>query len=191
MTPRGRLLEAAHVAILGFSSGMTLLVGAMAGITFATLRRLGTTIEGYKGFAADHWSIAAGKIMNVAFLVEHVAALVALVLALATFVGASACRERVPHRVQTIRGIVLGMLLALVGATWFWIWPTMQADLTAYWNAAAAGDVETAAVHKRAFDDLHPTASVLLGMRLCLSLGAIVLACAALGRAAPAEARPA
>jgi hypothetical protein len=48
--------------------------------------------------------------------------------------------------------------------------PEMQRELHAFWDAARAGNVDEADVHRAAFDEMHPRASFFIVTQLVLVL---------------------
>ena len=103
--------------------------------------------------------------------------------------GVKVHQQPVPHGVGVARELeqrrapgvqVLLRTVALVAAGVLTIFavgalrPSMQAELTAFWTAAQAGDVATAEIHKKAFDDMHPKASLLLTAQLGMVLWALL-----------------
>jgi small-conductance mechanosensitive channel len=165
MTRSRSILDALHRGTLGLWMGVLLMVGTTAAIAFPTMKSLDPHLPAYARYDGDHWAIAAGAIMNRAFLVSEWATAAFGAVAMMTL--GFARRRR--GRVWFIR------LLALTVALGLSIWilagqrPAMSHHLESFWSAAAAGDNAMAAEHKAAFDRMHPVASNLLITQLVLA----------------------
>ena len=61
--------------------------------------------------------------------------------------------------------------------------PALNGSLRAYWDAAAAGDLETAALHRDLVAAHHSTARLVLQLNLALIAGAVVASAVALAPA--------
>lgn len=158
-------LEALHAASLGAWLGMLIVSGAAAAAAFPTMRTLRPTLPGFGVPADDHWSIAAGHVMNPVFTGVSIGGVVLSLTALAPWVGMSRARR-----------VAAAGALALSVVTLAGVVMPMRVVLGAYWEAARAGQVEPAAAAKAAFDALHPWSSRLLGAEALLAAGMLVLA---------------
>jgi hypothetical protein len=65
--------------------------------------------------------------------------------------------------------------------------PPLNGNLRTYWDAARAGDLETAALHRDLVVAYHSTARLVLQLNLALVLGAVVASAIALGPSARRE----
>ncbi|MEO1130132.1 MAG: hypothetical protein AAFX05_10570 [Planctomycetota bacterium] len=170
MTRARSILDTLHRGSLGLWMGVMLMVGATAAIAFPTMKSLDPQLPAYARYDGEHWAIAAGAIMNRAFLVSEWTT--ASIGALAMMTLGFSRRHR--NRVWLLR------LLALATALGLSIWilalqrPAMSHHLETFWSAAAVGDNAMAAEHKAAFDRMHPIASTLLIAQL-VSVGFALL----------------
>lgn len=152
----GRFAIALHGAALGVWLGALGMTGVVAGIAFPAMRELDPALPAYSAYEGEHWSIAAGKVMNGAFGALLMVQTVAAVVVIGTLAMAWAGRV-----VRGKRGIahvvVCAALMALLG------WQaatqrTLNARLETYWAAAEAGENARAAEMKASFDALHERA---------------------------------
>lgn len=174
------LTERLHLVALSLWLGALLSVSAVAAVAFPTMKSLQPALPGFRVNVLEHASIAAGHVMNPAFLalmIGGIALATSALLAWRTMSG--------PRR-------VLGVLsLALTAATLAALGLPMRTHLDTYWSAARAGEVEAAESAKKSFDALHPWSSRALGTQALLVSISIGLAAFSRPRAAaPAEPRP-
>jgi len=163
--------EAVHVTALGVWCGAVVMTGAAAAVAFPTMKELDPTLPAYAGYPGDHWSLAAGTVMAQVFTLADLVQLVAATLAGMTFL-ASVAFFRMPLRrpVNVLRGALLLATIGVLAFHLFSLAPRMNRAMRAYWDAAAAGNVETADRHKQTFDELHPQASTVLSATAAMTL---------------------
>jgi hypothetical protein len=170
-------LESLHTAALGVWLGALLTVGGIAAVAFPTMKSLAPVLPGFRVPVEDHWSIAAGHIMNPSFFAVMIAGIVLGATALLAWKG-----------IGTLRRIVTLLALLLAVGTLVGLGLPMRANLDLYWSAARAGETEAAAQSKAKFDALHPWSSRAMGTQAGLVALALVMAIAsrrAVGKAAP------
>jgi len=163
------IAEVLHLCALGVWAGAMGAVGAAAAIAFPMMRDLDPSLPAYAAYEGPHWSIAAGAVMNRVFALADTLGFVCACIAAATLVVVFVVRAR-PLAPMVIRAALVAGALGLAGHAMFVQGPAMRAHLHAYWEAAEAGEDETAAVHKEAFDAMHPRASGLIGAQLIVVL---------------------
>ena len=179
--------ETIHLGVLGLWAGTVLMTGVTAALAFPTMKALDPTLPGFAKFNGDHWMIAAGSVMNKAFLVSDWVGLVCAGLAVVTLLFVLlGVRVKFAKPATVLRTVALAAALGMSIYAVAVLRPHMQAELTDFWDAARAGDSDTAAIHQQAFDDLHPKASFLLISQFVLVLWAL----GAGGFAALTEERP-
>lgn len=165
--------------------------GTAAATTFTVLPPTELVIPRFHDYPGEeHGRIAAGMVMEPIFTFVDIvqfatAALVLIAVALQWLVFKHGRRSLLNVlRVGAI--IVAAGLLAYRAAA---VTPDMNRDLRAYWDAAEAGDVETAEAHRASFDADHQGASNLFSATLALLIVGVLASPAALdGRARPADA---
>ncbi|MCA9292464.1 MAG: hypothetical protein KDA20_01475 [Phycisphaerales bacterium] len=183
-----RLAEAIHAMALGLWGGALIASGIVAAIIFPMMRDANVQLPAFANYPDPHWPIAAGQVMNRAFLIVDGLGVAALAVAFVTFVLVVLQRKtRHIGAATAIRAIALGMLAVVTGYALASLRPSMQSALREFWGAAKRGDVATAAVHRDAFDALHPTASFVMGTQLVLILVALIagIMCATVGPREP------
>lgn len=170
MRPGRTICEIIHLGALGLALGAMVITGAAAAIAFPVMKALDPHLPAFAAYGEPHWPVAAGSVMNRLFGVTDAVLLGAAIVAALTL-GASRLifRARFASIAGVLRLIALAALLGSVGLTRLDLRPRMQSNLTAYWEAARAGDAEAAARHKAAFDADHPRASFLLVTQLVLA----------------------
>ncbi|MHC5113534.1 MAG: hypothetical protein ACYTGP_03800 [Planctomycetota bacterium] len=142
----------------------------------------------------EHRRIAAGRIMDGVFFTVDVLQFVAAPLALITLFAQFTVFRRpgtAPWRrpSHVVRGAAIVLAAALFAGHATFLAPKMNADLRAFWEAAEAGDVETARAHRAAFNRRHPKADAILRANLLLVAAAAVAGTVALGSGPPPNAR--
>jgi len=169
-------LETTHLIALGLWLGALVMTGATAAIAFPTLRDLDPSLPVFEAYPRDHWSIAAGMVMARVFFVSDAMQMACGLVAAGTlgmlFLSGTIARRRAA---QVIRAALLFALL--VSLLQYLIFPAreMAQDLNAFWNAAKAGDLETAERHRAAFDRAHPGASLRLSLHAVGVLAAMAI----------------
>jgi len=157
-------LHALHIGVLGLWLGSLAAVGATAAVAFPAMKALGPALPGFRVPQDDHWSIAAGHIMNPMFFAVMIAGICFGLLSLGAWRSLGAARRVL---------CVLSLLLAVGTLTGLGL--PMRAHLDEYWAAARAGDLERAESAKPRFDALHPWSSGALTTQAGL-VGALLVA---------------
>jgi uncharacterized membrane protein YhaH (DUF805 family) len=182
MSRTRRALEGVHIACLSLWLGALLMSGATAATVFPTMRGLDPRLPGFIALPGEHASIAGGQVMARVFVLTDAVALLCFVLAAATL---AAARWRAWRRLGMAQAGILAALLCTIAVQRASLAPRMRAEMTAYWDAAAAGDLDAAQRHRAAFDAAHPLASRLMGLQAGLLAVAVAAAC--IGLAHPRE----
>lgn len=159
--------ESVHLVALSLWLGALLAVGGIAAVAFPTMKALAPALPGFKVPMADHWSIAAGHVMNPAFFAAMIGGIVLGPVSLAAWGSMGGVR-----RVLALAAVGLAAA-ALLG-----LGLPMRGHLDAYWGAARAGEMESAAAAKERFDALHPWSSRALAAQAglvgtCIVLGVV------------------
>jgi hypothetical protein len=172
---RGRLfLEFVHILALGMWLGTLGLAGATAGRTFVVMRHLDPALPGYAAFTGEHWSLAAGQVVQPMFVMVEIVQFAAMLIVGFTFVIAAAKFDLSLRRLSTfVRAFVLLFLIAVLSYRFFVLGPGMMQSLTTYWGAAGAGDTQRALEYKSIFDSAHALDRRLMMGTLLLVIGAI------------------
>ncbi len=154
---------------------------------FGALGDLPLTLESFEAYPHDeHGRLAAGMVMERVFWIVDLIQLAAapvVVVTLAIQLVAAGSRLRSPSNV--VRTICIGAAALLLAYRVAALAPSMNRKLRAYWEAAEAGEVEAAAVHRDRFNEDHPTAIAVFGACLILLLVAAAASAAAGGPQAP------
>lgn len=168
------ICELVHLSVLGLAAGVLVMTGAAAAVAFPTMKSLAPALPGFAVDPAQHWSIAAGSVMNRVFGVADAIVLSAAIAAVLTLIVVSlVARRGLASMTGVLRCAALVALCGAVGLSWFGLRPKMQGNLESYWSAAREGRVEDAAKFKAAFDADHPRASMLLTMQFVLCVTAL------------------
>ncbi len=157
-----------YTAALGVWLGALVAVGGTAAVAFPTMKALAPALPGFRVPAEDHWSIAAGHVMNPAFFALMIGGVALALISLCAWRGMGRGRRFLT---------VLSLLLA--AGTLVGLGLPMRGHLDRYWAAARAGEAETASAAKARFDALHPWSSRALGVQTALvvtGLAAAVIA---------------
>lgn len=185
MNPIRRLLETVHLTFVGLWMGSLAMTGAAAAITFPTVRDLDPSLPAYAAFTGPHWKLAAGHIASRIFLVADAVALGCLIVSGLTLGLIVASKE--PWRrpwATAVRLIAFFAALSLLTYSFFFLGPRMNTNMRQYWDAALAGQNDSALRYQAAFDKDHPTASnVMVASFCCVTLLMIAGAFAAAGQA--------
>lgn len=159
--------------------------GAAAAFVFATLPRLGVSLDRFTRFNVEgepeaHGRIAAGMVLEKVFTASDFAQvvfgpIVALMLAIQVVVFGESWRR--PANV--IRALAIGLAIVTAFLHIFFQAPAMNRELRAYWAAAETGDVDGALRHRARFDASHPRAELALQSNTALLLITIAASAAA------------
>jgi hypothetical protein len=157
--------------------------GLSAAHTFGKLPGTPLVLEAYAAYPAEeHGRIAAGLVMADLFvtvdLVQFMAIpLAVIMLALQLTVFGQPVRR--PSNVIRLGCLVLGACLFAYYAVA--VAPELNGSLRAYWDAARAGDLENAALHRHLAGAYHSTARLVLQVNLVLVVLALAASALALG----------
>lgn len=165
MTRWRAFCETVHIVALALWLGAAVSAGAQAAAAFPLMKSLDPRLPAFSHYTGEHWLIAGGKIAQRGFLVADVVQFPAALLAFGTLGWMIAARTLAPHRASTIvRSLALAIALAAFASLLLIVTPRFNTALTAYWQAALAGDNASTATHKAAVDELHPMLSNLMGV---------------------------
>ena len=171
---------ALHMATAGFWLASIVFVGIAAAMAFPMMKDLAPTLPDFVGYPDDHWIIAGGYVTNPLFGVLRVVQITCV-----TICGITLLMTIREHRGKWLSLSRVILLIAALGLVIFDIailGPRMQGQLSAFRDAARAGNVEAADVHRAAFDADHPVGRrVIEGTALC-ALGLVITGVAAVGR---------
>lgn len=157
------LCEGVFLGSVGLWAGVIAMVGAVAAIAFPTVRELDPALAEYAAYPGEHWRIAAGAVMNRAFLLaDGVGGAVVLLATGAVVVMLASGRVRAGTPAMVLRLAALAVGAGLTVYTLAAFRPEMQGHLETFWSAARAGEVNEAETARAAFDAMHPRASFLL-----------------------------
>ncbi len=166
---------------LGLIAWVSALVtaGISAAMAFPTMHEFAVEVPKFRALdASEHWSIAAGLLMERIFTLTDMIQLVAALLVIVGLVGSLALGSR---RRQRISGVLRALcVLGAAGLLAYRILvlaPSMNASLHSYWNAAEAGKIDVAMRHRADFQAAHPTASRIYGVMFAMLIaGAAITA---------------
>ncbi|MHC4948184.1 MAG: hypothetical protein ACYTG1_07970 [Planctomycetota bacterium] len=161
--------------------------GLTAMVVFSRLGDVPLALDEFAAWPAEqHGRIAAGLTMADVFfvvdLVQFVAAPAVLLGLAGHLLWMRMPLRRPAHLVRTVT-----IVAAAGGLAWYAtaLAPPMNADLRAFWDAAAAGDHALAGRHRASFDERHVWADGLLKTNLMLLLIAIAASAVALAPSPP------
>lgn len=158
-------LESLHTAAVAIWLGALATVGGIAAAAFPTMKSLSPILPGFRVPEQDHWSIAAGHVMNPAFFAVMIAGIALGLVSLIAWRG-----------MGTLRRAIAVLSLVLAFGTLAGLGMPMRAHLDDYWSAAQAGEIEAAAAAKSQFDALHPWSSRAIGTQAALVAAGLVMA---------------
>lgn len=163
MSPWRSLMITVHLASLGVWLGVTAGVAATAAIAFPTARDLGVRVVDLPETAASQHRFVAGAIAERVFLFGDTVGFGCALLAAATMGALLTMGAWSARRPGTlVRALALGVALAAFASMLLIVTPGINAASKRHLSAARAGDVEAAATHAKAVDELHPLASRLM-----------------------------
>lgn len=144
---------------------------------FTNLQELGLSVSGYDSYFGDdsraQGRLAAGFVTDPVFRITdiaQIAVILAIVLVLAILRGRPSGRPSIANAV-TVAFLVLAIILQAVLVLGFL--PKMNEDLVAYRTAAKDNNAQVADQRLASFNNLHPMAERLYGVRAFLVLGMI------------------
>lgn len=170
-----RIGETLHLTALGVWAGALFGAGVAAAVAFPTMRDLDPTLGAYPAYTGEHWMLGAGRVAARVFLITDIAQFVCALLAIGGFALAVVAGPKHRSWALFFRAAALGVAFLLVSYHLLIQGPRMDRDLRAYWNAAAAGDNATAAVHQDAFAARHGGASRVMTATFAATLLTLVL----------------
>ncbi len=179
-----------HLASLGVWAGVLGGAGIAAAVAFPTVRDLAPSLPAYEAYAGEHWMLAAGMVASRVFVISDVVQFVCTFGAIIGFGLAVAFGGYLKGDRRSwllfFRALFLGLAFISVAYHLLILMPSMQHDLRQYWDAALAGETETAERFRQAFADRHPDASRSLGLTALAALTTLLLGVWDLvGRAGP------
>lgn len=174
-----KLGETVHLASLGIWAGVLGGAGIAAAVTFPTIRDLDPSLPAYTEYGGDHWMLAAGMVAGKVFVISDVVQFVCTFGAIIGFALAVVCGGYLKTDRRSwllfFRALFLGLAFISVAYHLLILMPSMQHDLRQYWDAALAGDTDTAEAFRQAFSDRHPDASRSLGLTALAALVTLIL----------------
>ena len=148
---------------------------ALAAISaFTQLQELGITLNDYHPFLGDNpednGRMAAGFVTDPIFRITDAAQ---IGLAAGCVLVAIMTRGRPTGGRSRITLACLGVAVIIIAVLALWLSPRMHVDLEAYRNAARANQAADATRHLEEFNQLHPIAEKLHGLRALAVLGMV------------------
>ncbi len=167
------LAEAGSALALGLWAGVLLMVGVTAAVTFPLMADLDVQIPRYEAFDGEHHRIAAGQVLNRAFLISDwigvgCLAIAVLCLALLWIVGKPAFRRVRPGLVLRLASLGVLSLITVFQTAAFR--PSLNSKFEQLWGAAQRGENERAAEIRDRLAPQHAKASFLLATQFTLVL---------------------
>jgi len=157
--------------------------GLCAIYTFGSLGNTPLVLEQFATYPAqEHGTIAAGLVMVDLFVTVDFVQFLAIPAAL-IMLGLQLTVLGLPAR-RPSNLIRLGCLVLAAGLFAYYavaVAPPLNGALRAYWDAAAAGDLDTAGQGRDLVAAYHSTAQVVLQLNLALVTGAVAASAVALG----------
>lgn len=176
MSPWRTFCQTVHLVALGLWLGTLVMVGGAAAVLFPTMKSLDVRLPAFAAYDGEHWRLAAGRIGQQMFLVADLVQFPCALLTAGTFLCMMVWFGIGKRRGSTVvRALALGVAVAAAAGEILVLAPSMNGSLKAYWGAAQAGDNAAAAVHQRAFNDLHPIATNLLAVDAIAVFVALVM----------------
>lgn len=171
------LAQTVSVVALGLWTGALAMAGLCAGLTFATSKDMQPTLPSFANFPDEHWRIAGGQIAQRIFVASDIVQLACAAAAVAALGAISLWgRGWLSPRRMGVRIISLALPMCVLSYQLLVLAPRMDTNLRNYWASAQTGAVEKARGYRAAFDEDHPTASLVLGATCLLALGALIIA---------------
>jgi len=170
-----------RIAEVAFWIGIVLWISALvtagvsAAMAFPTMHEFEVVVPKFAAYdESQHWSIAAGLLMERIFWVTDLAQMFAallVIIGLGAGYGTSGRRFKQP--LEMMRTVCVLAAVALLAYRVLILAPSMNGSLQRYWHAAEHGNTELAVRHRTDFQALHPIASRVYGVMLVLLLGAV------------------
>jgi hypothetical protein len=162
--------------------GALLTTAIAAAAVFGQLKLMPIHLESYASYPADeHWSLAAGTIMEQVFaIVDLIQFVAAPLLLIALTVQLAALGYPLRRASNIIRAACIVGAAALLAFRMITLAPAMNRELHQYWQAAADGNIEVARAHRDAFSRDHPAAERVFSVSFLLLLVAAAASAVAL-----------
>ena len=170
------ILETVHAAALGVWLGGAVMTAVTAALIFPLMKDLDPALPGFAEYPHGHGVIAAGWVMARVFAWYDALQMVCGTLAALTLAWRLLIRRHAPVRRAAWRSAALLVTAAVTVSYLLLIAQPMHADLTGFWEAAQAGQVERADSLRASFDARHPAASRAMSVIALSVLVSLVLA---------------
>lgn len=167
------LAEAGSTLSLGLWAGVLLMVGVTAAVSFPLMADLDVRIPGYESFDGEHHRIAAGQVLNRAFLISDWIGLLCLAVAIVcigVLWGMSKPDFRRARPGLVLRLASLGVLAIITIFQTAAFRPSLNSKFEQLWGAAQRGENERAAEIRDRLAPQHAKASFLLATQFTLVL---------------------
>ena len=169
------LAEGVSTLAFGLWAGVLLMVGVTAAVSFPLLADLDVRIPSYESFDGEHHRLAAGQVLNRAFLISDWIGLGCLLIALVCvgvlwFSGKPTFRRARPGLV--LRLAALGVLTLITVFQTAVFRPSLNSKFEQLWGAAQRGENDRAAEIRDQLAPQHAKASFLLATQFTLVLAA-------------------
>lgn len=169
-----RLAETLHLLVVGLWLGALVMGAAVAAIVFPAVRELDPTLGLFAAYDAPHADLGAGFIQARVFYAVDVVQFLGAFLGGVALAVSIAVRRALRSRVTIVRSLFFAAAALVFAFQFFVLAPRMDANATAYWRAAKAGDTAAAERYQQAFSADHPTATRTFGLIAVLVLGSLV-----------------
>ncbi len=160
-----KLVKTVHLVVLGVWLGGLMMTATVAAIVFPLMiHTIKPTLPEFALYTGSHGMLAAGQVATRVFWAFDAIQLNAAIISLATLVLLIVVLKQGGTRyTQWLRIVGVGGACVCVGIGLMVLRPAMDGHLRAYWQAAQAGENESAEEHRIAFSDMHPSATRLMG----------------------------
>ncbi|HLO39786.1 MAG TPA: hypothetical protein VK176_02095 [Phycisphaerales bacterium] len=176
-----RHFEALHIlaAILWFTALMS--AGLGAAVAFPVLKPLNPHLPDFAQFPGEHWRIAGGAIGNRLFTISDIFQLAGPIVCTLFFIPILLRERSTAAEAPRLGGITIARSVILLLACALGLYqslilgPDMRHTIEAFWSAARAGNLDTAASLQAAFDASHPKARIIMESSALLTFLLIIL----------------
>jgi hypothetical protein len=170
-------LETVNLVALALWLGAIVFSGVVAARVFVVMRELDPRLNAYADYTGEHWKLAGGKVANGVFAITDIAQFLCALIAGLCFAALVATRIVSPRRLSTwLRGLGLSVGMACVMGLLLVVSPRLHAALAGYWAAAREGKNDEALRLQALAGQIHPTATMLMGVGAFAVLVALVAA---------------